>query len=278
LITWAQAYEDVLLHRALHKVHHADGFYIDVGGYHPQWDSVTKHFYDHGWRGINIEPGASLFPNFVEERPRDINLQVAVTDHSGEVTFYDVDGQLGTLENRFAERHAEEGVGTRSYTVPARTLTEICDEYAPEQIHFLKIDVEGHEGNVIRGMDFKRYRPWILVIEATEPRRLDLPTYHEWDHLVIEAGYVFAYTDVLNRYYVAQEHSELLASFALPADEIRNGRDVHHLGHLERELDQLRGSRSSSVSWKSCARNPALTRVPRSGTDATAACPASCCR
>ena len=182
--------------------------------------------------GINIEPGRDLFPSFVEQRPRDINLQVAVSERDGEVTFHDVDGQVGTLEKRFADRHASHGFGTRSYTVPALTLTQICERHARQAIHFLKIDVEGHEAAVLRGMDFQRFRPWILVIESTEPNDLSAPTYQEWDPGVKAAGYTFVYTDVLNRYYVANEHPELFKHFALPADD-------YVYAHLLRERDDL---------------------------------------
>lgn len=233
MISYAQAREDVLLHRALHHVHFSEGFYIDVGGYDPNHDSVTKHFYDHGWRGVNVEPASELFPAFERDRPRDINLQAAVTDHTGEITFYAVEGQLGTLENRFAERHSNAGFASHSYTVPAMTLSQICEQHAPNDIHFLKIDIEGHEGAALRGMDFTRFRPWILVIESTEPNDLSKPTYQEWDLLVCQAGYQMVYTDILNRYYVAEEHAELARFFAIPADD-------YHYGYVIAELQQLR--------------------------------------
>ncbi|HEX8446804.1 MAG TPA: FkbM family methyltransferase [Sphingomonas sp.] len=234
MISYAQAREDVLLHRALHRVPFSEGFYIDVGGFDPTHDSVTKHFYDHGWRGVNVEPGMDLFPAFVRDRPRDINLQVAVTDHPGEATFHGVEGQLGTLESRFAKRHVESGLMSRSYTVPAMTLAQICEEHAPTEIHFLKIDIEGHEGAAIRGMDFCRFRPWVLVIEATEPNNMSAPTYGEWDPTVCAAGYRMVYTDVLNRYYVANEHADLIQYFTNPADD-------YHYGYVIKELHQLRG-------------------------------------
>jgi len=233
MISYAQAREDVLLHRALHHVHHSEGFYIDVGAYDPVQDSVTKHFYDHGWRGINIEPSASLFSAFLSARPRDINLQVAVSDDSGEVIFHAVEGQLGTLVKEIAEKHAQAGLKGSSYSVPARTLTNICEEHVAGEIHFLKIDVEGHEGAVLRGMDFKRYHPWILVIEATEPNRLDVPTYQEWDALVLAAGYTFVFTDVLNRYYVANEHMELAPKLSFPVDDYQRYSDVCRIAALE---------------------------------------------
>lgn len=241
-ISYAQAREDVLLHRALHHVSYEQGFYIDIGGYHPDHDSVTRHFYEHGWHGINVEPGEHLFPAFVERRPRDINLQAAVTHTPGEVTFHEIDnGQLCTLEERFADRHAAAGMNKRSYTVPAMTLTQICEQHAPGDIHFLKIDVEGHEGAVIHGMDFTRFRPWVLVIEATEPNDLSAPTYHEWDHIVRDAGYEFLHTDVLNRYYVAKEHPELFGHFAVPADDYVYARERYHMAHLQWQLDQANG-------------------------------------
>jgi FkbM family methyltransferase len=246
LISYAQAREDILLHRALHHVHHSKGFYIDVGGYDPHLDSVTKHFYQHGWRGINVEPGRHLFPSFVRDRPRDVNLNVAVTDEPGEVVFYEIDnGQLGTLEKRFADMHAEAGQSGRSYTVSAMTLAQICEKHVTGNIHFLKIDVEGHEAGVVRGMDFTRFRPWILVIESTVPNNLHIPTYHEWEERVLGAGYDFVYTDVLNRYYVAQEHPTLKPHFAVPADDYvydRVRREYEHrIRELERKLEDAIG-------------------------------------
>ena len=237
MISYAQAREDVLLNRALHHVPSSDGFYIDVGGFDPDYDSVTRHFYEHGWHGINIEPNKQLFPKFVDRRPRDINMHVAVTEVPGEVTFYEIDnGQLGTLEERFAQQHVEEGMTMNSYTVPALTLAQICEQHVTGDIHFLKIDVEGHEGAVIRGMNFERWRPWVLVIEATEPNRLDRPTYQEWDSLVQQAGYLFLYTDVLNRYYVAREHPSLFRAFVNGVDDYVYDRVRRDYGHRLHEL------------------------------------------
>jgi len=53
-VSYAQNYEDVMLWRALKHIE--NGFYIDVGAAWPSEHSVTKLFYDEGWRGINIEP------------------------------------------------------------------------------------------------------------------------------------------------------------------------------------------------------------------------------
>jgi FkbM family methyltransferase len=234
LFTYAQVMEDIILYRALKGVLPSDGFYIDVGGYHPTYDSVTKLFYDLGWHGINIEPGAKYFPAFETERQRDINLRIAISDHFGEATFFEMD-QTSTLEERFASRDSQ--IFSGEYKVPIKTLTQVCEEHASTEIHFLKIDVEGHEAAVIRGMDFKRFRPWVMVIEAVEPNRLDRPTHHEWEELVLAAGYTFAFTDILNRYYVANEHKNLLQYFGLPADDFHKARDIWRAMEVERQRD-----------------------------------------
>ena len=241
-VSYAQAREDVLLHRALHHVDHQKGYYIDVGGFDPDYDSVTRHFYEHGWHGINIEPNPSLFAAFPEKRPRDINIQAAITDISGVATLHEIPGntQLCTLEKRFADLHESAGWEVRSFTVPALTLTEVCEMYVQNDIHFLKIDVEGHEAGVLRGMDFEKFRPWILVIESAVPNDLNTPTYEEWEGGVLSASYKFAYTDRLNRYYIAEEHSDLLKWFSIPADD-------YIYSYMIRERDEARRERDEAL-------------------------------
>lgn len=241
MISYAQAKEDIYLWRALApRVHHSVGFWIDIGGYDPVIDSVTKTFYDCGWRGINVEPLAENHARFVRDRERDTNIQAAATDRSGDVEFHEIVGhQLGTMVEKFADRHAATGFERRKIVVPGMTLTEICEQHAPAEIHFLKIDVEGHEGKVLAGMDFTRFRPWMLVIEATEPNT-SAPTFHEWDHAVIAAGYTFAYTDVLNRYYVANEHADLASVFAIPADDYILASTLREIEALRKDLEETR--------------------------------------
>lgn len=207
-ISYAQNFEDVLLWRALGHV--KDGFYIDVGANDPEEHSVTKAFYDAGWHGINIEPLPLYRDLFAAERPRDINLSIAVGSSAGSLTLFDVPSVPGwaSPELAVAEMHRATGHEVHEVKVPVRTLASVCEEHARGDIHFLKVDVEGHEGEVLRGMDFGRFRPWVVVVEATLPNSRQ--TNHEqWESLVTTHGYRFAHFDGLNRYYVADEHAEL---------------------------------------------------------------------
>ena len=213
-LTYAQNFEDVLLWRALGHIR--NGFYIDVGANDPVSHSVTKAFYDAGWNGINIEPLPSYHAAFAEQRTRDTNLAIAAGAENGSITLFDVPAVHGwaSSDSAVAELHRSEGYEVAELSVPVRTLASVCEEYAPEAIHFLKIDVEGFEGEVLKGMDFARWRPWVLVIEATLPNSRDT-NHGKWEHLVTAHGYRFAWFDGLNRYYVAPEHPELLEHFTV---------------------------------------------------------------
>lgn len=213
-VSYSQNAEDVLLWRALGHV--ADGFYIDVGASDPVEHSVTKAFYERGWRGISIEPLPSFQEQFQQQRPRDINLAIAAGAENGELTLYDVPDVRGwaSPDQSVAEMHRAEGHGIAELKVPVRTLSSVCEEHVRGEIHFLKIDVEGFEADVLRGMDFARWRPWVLVIEATLPNSRE--TNHDsWEHMVTGQRYRFAWFDGLNRWYVAEEHPELMQHFGI---------------------------------------------------------------
>ena len=215
IVSYAQNFEDVMLWRALKDVEY--GFYIDVGANDPEIDSITKAFYDSGWRGVNLEPVSQWYEALKRERQRDINLQVAAGSAKGELSFYEIpDSGLSTLNKGIADGHAEKlGCDVITRKVPVRTLSDICEQYYLAPIHFLKIDVEGAERQVLEGIDFQRVRPWIIVVESTLPTT-QTEACRDWETLLLESNYTFVYFDGLNRFYVSPEHLELVDKFAVP--------------------------------------------------------------
>jgi FkbM family methyltransferase len=192
------------------------GFYIDVGAWDPVQDSVTKHFYDRGWRGINVEPHPYYSTLLRAARPRDITLPIALGDAPGELDLL-VIGHTGlaTFEPAVADyaaawaaehRHWETGIET--VRVPVSTLAAVCRAHVPAgtEIDFLKIDVEGWEERVLRGADWTVYRPRILCIEAVDPLR-ETPSWEPWDALVQAQDYDLLDFDGLNRWYRRREVS-----------------------------------------------------------------------
>jgi FkbM family methyltransferase len=215
LISYSQNREDVLLARVFRDV--PVGFYVDVGACDPDHASLTRHFYESGWHGINIEPGA-VFEKLPVCRPRDVNLNVAASEAPGTLTFteFPESPALGAVNPTINEAMRPFAAGKYERTVEARPLRDILAEHATgKTIDFLSIDVEGHERSVILGNDWTRFRPRVLVIEATEPMKA-VPTHERWEPLLLEAGYGFAYFDGLNRYYVRTEDAGLLERFAVP--------------------------------------------------------------
>ena len=219
-ISYAQNFEDVMLWRALKHVE--NGFYIDVGANDPTLYSVTRAFYDKGWNGINLEPVAAFFKRLAEQRPRDINLQIGAGDVGGSFPFFDIpDTGLATSDPAIAKKHQEGGWEVNTIDTPVLPLADICRSHVRGDIHFLKIDVEGAEKKVILGMDFKKWRPWLILIEATAPMSQET-LHHSWEFLLTDSAYEFVYFDGLNRYYVAQEHAELKPAFATPPNVFDN--------------------------------------------------------
>jgi FkbM family methyltransferase len=214
-VSYAQNFEDLMLWRALSDV--PRGCYIDVGAGDPDSYTVTRAFYERGWSGVNIEPDPTRFQALVRRRERDTNLPIALADAPGERRFYtpSVPG-LATLDSAIAFQHRARGMTVRRSRVDVQTLAEICRRHAPADIHFLNIDVEGAEGQVLRGADFAAFRPWIVLAEATLPLTRQ-ETHAAWEPLLSAAGYRFAWFDGLNRFYIAEErHAALSPHFRLP--------------------------------------------------------------
>jgi len=214
VISYAQNFEDVILWRALKEVQ--NGFYVDAGANHPTSSSVTKWFYDNGWSGINIEPHPFCFDLLRSERPRDINLQLAISDKAGEIDFHLLNAHgLSTASLNIAGLHLENGFEYDSIKVKSDTLGNLLELYAKNEIHFLKIDIEGFEEVALSSLDLNVTRPWIFCIEATKPMSLE-KNYTDWEEYLLRADYIFCYEDGLNRFYLSSEKADLISRFALP--------------------------------------------------------------
>ena len=219
-VSYAQNYEDVILWRALRHIE--NGFFVDCGAYDPICHSVTKAFHDRGWRGINIEPLPSLVQRFADQRPCDINLNIALSDKSDHATFYEiVDTGLSTFSEEIANRHIQAGFIAKSMKVQTASLSNVLEQFSRDTIHFLKIDVEGAEKLVLAGLDLQKFRPWVILVEATKPLSGE-PNHQEWEPDLLLRGYDFVYFDGLNRFYVAHDHPELCPSLALPPNIFDN--------------------------------------------------------
>lgn len=219
MISYAQNAEDVILNRVFFK--QRVGFYIDVGAWDPDIDSVTKHFYLSGWRGINVEPTDLYHARLMEKRPADINLKVAVGPTSGNAQFlqHGDSGLSGLVETteRLTSFNAISDFDTKQIEVQVMPLSEITSRYAATNVDFLKIDVEGGERGVIESAEWRAFRPRVVIVESVKPVTNE-PSWFGWEGLLFDAGYCFALFDGLNRYYYRAEEPTLRADLSIPAN------------------------------------------------------------
>ncbi len=255
-ISYAQNFEDIMLWRALKDV--KNGFYIDVGANDPNVDSVTKAFYLRGWRGINIEPMSSCYAKLCVERAEDINLQLLVSSTEGKADFYEIEGTgLSTTDSSLAQEHENQDFKAQKTEREVKSLDSICQERVHGEIHFLKVDVEGAEEAVLRSASLERFRPWIIVVEATKPNSSIRSDDGVRDYLLARR-YREVYFDGLNSYFIAEEHGELEGAFDCPPNVFDNFVRPHcNVDQLEKDLNFAK----MNVNNMAIQRNELMSKI-----------------
>jgi FkbM family methyltransferase len=248
MISYAQNREDVLLARLFPAGYR--GFYVDIGANHPVNCSVTCHFYKHGWSGINVEPGR-IFKELQAARPRDTNLNVAISDRSGEATFYEYPDRTtdSTLSAAVFDDNQKFDADCIKRTIPTTSLRELCERHVGDRtIDFMSIDVEGLEKMIIDNGDWRKYRPRVVIIEATRPHSRETADI-SWENTLLANGYLFANFDGLNRYYVREEDRGFLEKLDSPVC-VHDEFDCYHtIVRIQHEVARAQAAQRDSGSW-----------------------------
>ena len=149
-----------------------NGFYIDVGCYHPIHRNNTYLLYKKNWHGINIDTSQFSIDLFKFIRPKDLNYNFAVSDKNGFIKlFYQKKlSQLSTIEIDQAKTVFQGNIKEKE--VQAFTLNEILNmgKYKDKKIDFLDIDVEGADLKVLKGLSFEKYKPELVCVEIHEKK------------------------------------------------------------------------------------------------------------
>jgi FkbM family methyltransferase len=255
MYSFSQNFEDVYIYRAFREV--PEGFYIDVGAFDPVVDSVTKLFYDLGWSGINIEPGP-LFPRF-KSRTRDINLPRAVTAQEGEILFHYNASDPGT-STTVASNNVDDASSIDSYIVTSMTLEHVVRDYAADRhIHFLKLDIEGAEWDVLQSTDWNSVRPELLIAESSLPYT-NIRRDAGWADHMKSFGYHEVFFDGINTYYLREESLARRAAFEVPVNvldgickfdphqhQIRGSEHSVLINNISKELSRVLEEEASTV-------------------------------
>jgi len=166
-LSWSQGGEDLAL---LSLVGAEVGHYIDIGSHHPSRFSVTRHLYQRGWTGANIDANPALIPEFNKKRKNDINIWSAVGFESSYQLCIFEESAISTVNESWKEKFIlanQKIVGVME--VPGITLREIIDTYFNDKkIKLLSIDIEGADFEALKTIDFKtlsknQFPDWILL-------------------------------------------------------------------------------------------------------------------
>lgn len=147
------------------------GFYVDIGAFSPVLISNTYWFYQHGWRGLNVEPFPDVIKRFNEVRPNDINISCAIGSKDALQKYYCWgNSNLNTFSLEKVEEYMRTGKVEEEPVVidiEMVRLETLFEKYLPkgQSIDFISIDVEGMDLEVLSSNNWTKYRPKLVVAE-----------------------------------------------------------------------------------------------------------------
>ena len=156
---------DIIIENIFRDKNH--GFYLDVGCQHPIKNNNTYLLYKKGWKGINIDLDPDNINLFNISRPKDDNINIAVSNKVGEADlyFYHKKSPINTIDKKTSDYQKAQVSDIKK--VKTDTLNNIINnsKYDNMKFNLLSIDVEGHELQVLKGFDFNKYKPDVIVVE-----------------------------------------------------------------------------------------------------------------
>lgn len=169
-VSFSQAGEDLIIDFIFRAMGISNPTYIDIGAFDPYQYSNTALLYLNGSRGITVEPNPSNTHKFLESRPEDINLNIGISDVSGEMDYYIFDAPtLNTCSKKEAEIFQQEGSHKVIDTIRVKvdTLQNIiqnhCNGIFPD---LLSLDAEGADEIVLHSIDYEKNYPKVICLET----------------------------------------------------------------------------------------------------------------
>jgi len=170
-ISYSQTGEDILIKNCLEFFKIKTPSYIDIGANHPFHYNNTALFYDKGSLGINIEPNTKLFKLFEKYRKNDVNLNIGISDVSGELDYFEFDSEtLNTCSEVEALNYEKLGYSIKNKKkIKVYTISEIIKTHHNNIFpDILTIDVEGLDEKILKSIDFNTNYPKIICVETVK--------------------------------------------------------------------------------------------------------------
>jgi len=154
---YAEFAEDVMVNRIFKN--YSDGFYLDIGAYHPIKGSLTYKLYKKGWKGMNLDISKTSIDLFDIARPKDKNINCAIGNFSGDTFYYEnspINQQNSLIKSNVTQKKVE---------IKSFLLEEILILNKIDKVDFINIDTEGTELNIINSINFEKINPILFTIE-----------------------------------------------------------------------------------------------------------------
>jgi FkbM family methyltransferase len=237
MISYAQNYEDLILNRIFKD--QPKGVYVDVGANEPIKDNVTYHFYLKGWIGLNFEPNQAYFKKLQEIRPNDISFNFGCSDKEEVLEFKEIlDTGLSTFSNEFDSIINSLDFKIIKHQIKCVPIKNIFKEQKITTIDFMSVDVEGFEFNVLKGNDWDKYRPKVIVLEGVAPTRQDIITYTSFQSFLENVDYKLRYFDGLNVFFTDNKNINIPNSCFYPPNCFDDFRQYSTIKDIEKIKDE----------------------------------------
>ena len=139
-----------------------DGYFVDIGSGHGIKDSNTKALEALGWSGVCVDP----FPQSMETRKCEVFAEVAYSSAGHTVSFTSA-GHLGGIRDHLGLWASDKRLAeAETVELTTTTMDEILERArAPQYLHYVSLDVEGAEYEVLQGLDLAKYQVGALTVE-----------------------------------------------------------------------------------------------------------------
>jgi len=198
--------EDIIINRLFRGINF--GFYVDVGAYHPFKGSLTYLLFKRGWQGVNLDLSKTSIDLFKICRPKDININCAVSNKDGKIFFYQ-NSIINQQNSIFKNNNSQKKILIDSFK-----LDSIIKKNYIKKIDFLNVDTEGAELNVIKSLNLKIFRPKLISVEDNDSYSLEDVLKKKLHNYLIKKNYIlFNRIGVTNVYLSKEYKKEALNNF-----------------------------------------------------------------
>lgn len=172
--SYAQAGEDRIVSFIFAYLQNREALtYLDIGAYHPTQINNTYLFYEHGSTGVLVEPNVDICKLLREVRPNDTVLEAGIgITAQREADYYRMTEPSWNTFSKEEAEHQEKVTNGRIrirevVKMPLLDINQVMAEHfdgkAPA---YVSIDAEGIHFEILKSIDFSRFRPKVICIES----------------------------------------------------------------------------------------------------------------